>query len=579
MDRVELKRHFIKFIYEYILLIVVLVIGAVVWANIFQTALADYLAAGSWNSRSVWLGGAGTGFSPGNIDIFGFTIQYQFEGYSDYSFFYVHWGHNLLNGVMPYGDAFGHLEMDGITNNNGLYIFPPLTAVFYAIGILIPVDNWGIGLLITILGYLTALPVYGIARELSNNRHVGEAAALTYLLAPNVLYHTTFLWTNPAPFYFFFFSGFYMLTKGKRHTGTLLIVTAALFKQTAWFLGIPLVVFLLMKSRGPSEEYESSEKKPEPFPYLAVGFLIVSAISILAGAIYNHPAWWLVAVVGVIGFLYDRKAKVGVLAREYLDLWEFAISVIVVVIFAGVILLPFVIAQPQTILIHLRLAMGGFPLESFTKPPPYTSPIRFQVLPVMAGLPTLAELVDTLVFSGALLVLGVLVIAGLMFLEPKREGESKIYFRRLLFLTMLMMLWVNLMGPRGVYKYYFTLMAPFFSIFSSASMASSTEEEVGFSISMIWVPILFSLMILIPVRNVYLAYVLLILLIYIFVEQVGDLWHYLTAPGRWLRKRISPRMAFLTSRFIQLHDRAIAFIYPETQEELIDLDEPVGVEL
>ncbi|NHI83779.1 MAG: hypothetical protein EAX81_05710 [Candidatus Thorarchaeota archaeon] len=531
MDQAELKRRVVRFLYEYIILIIVLIIGAIVWANVFQSALVDYLATDRWNSRAVWLGGAGTGgLSPATFEIFGFTIQYQFEGYSDYSFFYVHWGHNILNGVLPYSTEFGHLEMDGITNNNGLYIFPPLTAIFYAIGILIPVDNWGIGLLIASFGYFTALPVYGIGHELSSNRHVGEAAALTYLLAPNVLYHTTFLWTNPAPFIFFFFSGFYMLTKGKRHTGTLLIVTAALFKQTAWFLGIPLVVFLLMRSRDSEEGSAQSKDMPR---------------------------------------LQALRKAVG----RYLDLWQFIISVIIVIIFAGVIMFPFIIAQPVEIWINLRLAMGGFPLESFTNPPPYSSPMRFQVLLVMASLPTLAELIDSLIFSGFLLVLGVIVLAGLMFLEPKREGETKVYLRRLLFLTMLMMLWVNLMGPRGVYKYYFTLMAPFFSIFSSASMASSMESDIGFSVSMIWAPILFSLMILIPVRNVYLAYVLLIFLIYVFVNQVGDFWYYLTAPGRWIRKRTS-MFAPLTSRFLSLHERLTAFIYPEEfSQEMTIVDE------
>ena len=409
----EVKRRLVRFIIEYGVLIAVLVIGLIVWVNVFDAALVDYLDSANWNSRAVWLGGMGSGTSPGQFYIFDFTITYQFEGYSDYSFFYVHWGHNMLNGVMPYCDEFGVLEMDGITNENGLYIFPPLTAVFYAIGILIPVDNWGIGLLIVTLGFLTALPVYGIAKELSNNRRVGEVAALTYLLAPNVLYHTTFLWTNPAPFYFFFFSGFYMLIRNKRHTGTLLIVTAALFKQTAWFLGIPLVIYLIVRSRLP----DSIEDDPE------------------------HRKSMLDRIRGG--------------ASQYLDLRAFMISVIVVLLYVGAVMLPFMVAQPN-FWNYMRLAAGGFPLESFTDLPPYSSPMRLQVLPVAAGLPTLAEFIDLAVYSGGLLVLGVILFAGLMVFEPKYEGKHKIYLRRILFFTMLIMLWVNLAGPRGVYKYYFT---------------------------------------------------------------------------------------------------------------------------
>ena len=225
---------------EYLPLLIILHFGMLVWTSVFNAAVIDYMEDQLWANRYVWLGN-------GPIDLFGYTINFQFEGYSDYTFFYVHWGYNMLNGVMPYNDAFGYLRMSGVINRNGLYIFPPLYAYLYAAGIALPVDDWGIGLLLAVFGYLTALPVYGIASNLSHNRHVGEAAALTYLLTPNVLYHTTFLWLNPSPFIFFFFSGFYMLMKGRRYTGTILIVTAALFKQTSWFLGIPLVVYLLIR--------------------------------------------------------------------------------------------------------------------------------------------------------------------------------------------------------------------------------------------------------------------------------------------------------------------------------------------
>ncbi|MFX1368990.1 MAG: hypothetical protein ACFFAY_10355 [Promethearchaeota archaeon] len=526
MDSKELVRRVLRFFAEYGILIVILVIGAIIWIEVFEVALEDYLSSDYWNSRSVWLGGQPT-TGPGSFEIFGFTIQYQFVGYGDYSFFYVHWGHNMLNGVMPYCDEFGYLEMDGIINQNGIYIFPPMTAIFYALGILIPVDNWGIGILIALCGYLTALPVYGLGKELSNNRHVGEVAALTYLLTPNVLYHITFLWTNPAPFYFFFFSGFYMLVKEKRHTGTLLIVVAALFKQTAWFLGIPLVIFLLLRSRPAKNEVVQEATKESA----------------------------------------SEKQSLFAILREqtaiYLNLKEFLISAIVVVLFVGAVMFPFMVAQPN-FWSYMRLAAGGFQLESFTEPPLYVSPMRLQVLPVMVNMPTLAEILDYAVFSGGLLVLGVLVFSGMMFLEPKIQGKNKVFLRRILFFTMLMMLWVNLTGPRGVYKYYFTLMAPFFSIFSSANMASSMDEEVKFSISMLWVPILFSLMILVPIRNVYLAYVFLIFIFYLLSKSIGRLWHYITAPGRLIRRRVAPRMSFITQRLHNLQFRITSFLYPAT---------------
>ena len=200
MSLTGLVKRLLRFVFEYGFFVVILIIGFYVWSLVFDAALTHYLDTDRWITRHVWLGN-------GDIELFGYTVQFQFEGYSDYTFYYVHWGHNMLRGVMPYSGDFGYLDMEGHVNENGLYIFPPLTAVFYALGIAIdPVGNWGIGLILTIFGFITVFPVYGIAKELSGNRHVGEAAALTYLLNPNMLFHTVFLWMNPAPFIFFWFS-------------------------------------------------------------------------------------------------------------------------------------------------------------------------------------------------------------------------------------------------------------------------------------------------------------------------------------------------------------------------------------
>ncbi|MFX0107401.1 MAG: hypothetical protein ACFE7R_03890, partial [Candidatus Hodarchaeota archaeon] len=505
MDPKTFGRRLAQFIVEYGLFIVILVLGLYIWSAVFSAAVTDYLGEELWRSRNVWLG---PGVRPGEFtfEIFGvsYTVLYQFEGYTDYTFYYVHWGHNILNGVMPYSGEFGYILLDGVTNNNGAYIFPPLTAIFYGIGIMIPVDNWGIGFLLAAFGYLTVFPVYGLGRELSNNRQVGEVAALTYLITPNVLYHIGFLWTNPSPFIFFFFSGFYMLVKGKRHTGTLLIVVAALFKQTAWFLGIPLVVFLLMKPRPMPEDkdaHPNSEEQPE------------------SKETKNTED----ESTSVVDVLNDNLKKLYGYLTTYFDFKGFLVSVIVVIIFIGAIMYPFIVAQPD-FWNFMRLAMGGWRLDSYTEAPPYGMPIRLQVLPVVYGMPALAEILDVIVYSGGLLVMGVIVFWGLMVMEPKYEGKSKVYLRRLLFFAMLMMLWVNLTGPRGVFKYYFVLFAPFFSIFSSANMATSTEDRIPFSYSMFWMPLTFSLLILVPVREVYLMYVILIFVGYLLAKPIGEFW-------------------------------------------------------
>ncbi len=139
---------------------------------------------------------------------------------------------------------------------------------------------------------------------------------------------------------------------------------------------------------------------------------------------------------------------------------------------------------------------------------------------------------------------GIIVFTGLMMLLDRYKGEEQTYLRRILFLTMLLMLWTNLTGARGVFKYYFTMFGPFFSIFSSAKMIRGKGEHVPFSVSMIWVPVLFSLLILIPDRNYYFGYVLLIFLFYSLSPVFDRLYHQVKRPLIYLRAVVSSTFDF-----------------------------------
>ena len=468
-----------------------------------------------WSTRAAWMGPLP---GPADFDFFGYTIPYQLEGYSDYSFFYVHWGHNVLNGVMPYSPEFGYLLMDGVVNENGLYIFPPLTAYLYGAGIwletIIGPGNWGIGLLLASFGYLTALPVYGIAKELSKNPRVGEIAALTYLLNPLVLYHIDYIWLNPSAFYFFFFAGFYALLKKKKHTGTILIVTAALFKQTAWFLGIPLVIYLVMRALEHQKSIPNTDDPDESDSIPKVDDVSVDDAS---------------------------KSNRFSFMTDYFDFRSFAVSVVVALSYAGVVMLPTLIAQPH-FWEYWQLAMGYFSFEgNYVDVPSYGVPMTLPVLPIVAGMPDIAELLDALLITSVPLILGVVVIAGVMVLLDKREGKEHIFLRQILFLTLLLMLWVSLTGPRGVFKYYFVMFGPFFSIFASGRMICSKEDHVPVSLSMFLMPFAFTLLILIPERNTYLLYVVLIFILYLLAPLINRLYDLVKRPFRFMKNFASRR--------------------------------------
>ena len=169
-----------KFWSEYKIFIIILAIGAVVWIVVFNAAAINFLAGERTQPhRAVWNGII-------QFDFLGSTIKFQLEGYLDYDYYYMSWGQQFLSGYLPYTTEFDSFILAGTTYNTPFFL-PPLYVLLCAFGRLLPIQPFGIGALISLFGYLTVFPIYGIGRYLSNNPHIGEAAAFTYLLNPLVL--------------------------------------------------------------------------------------------------------------------------------------------------------------------------------------------------------------------------------------------------------------------------------------------------------------------------------------------------------------------------------------------------------
>ena len=49
------------------------------------------------------------------------------------------------------------------------------------LGAALPIDPFGIGFIISLVGFLTAFPIYGLSTYLSQNKRAGLLAAATYL--------------------------------------------------------------------------------------------------------------------------------------------------------------------------------------------------------------------------------------------------------------------------------------------------------------------------------------------------------------------------------------------------------------
>jgi len=117
-----------------------------------------------------------------------------------------------------------------------------------------------------------------------------------------------------------------------------------------------------------------------------------------------------------------------------------------------------------------------------------------------------------------------------MLLEVKDDRNLRSYWRRILFLTLLLLLVVHIFSPRGVYKYYFVALIPFFSILSGERMISHGTKKIQASLSMIINPLIITAMILIPNRHVYLVLLLLVMLSYIVNKGFGDVYYLITRP-------------------------------------------------
>lgn len=467
-------------------LLLILLIAAFVWIFTFSLASSFFLSNGTRPLRSVW-----NGF--GQYNFFGLTINFHFEGWADYDFYYLSWADQFLSGIMPYTDNFNTFYLEGVDFNTPFFL-PPLFLYLCSFGALMgPV---GPGALISIFGYASALPVYGIAKHLSDNRRVGEIAAATYLLNPLVLYHTAYEWLNPAPFVFFTILSFYLLMKNKRIEGTLAIATAILFKQIAIFFVLPLIAYLIRKPSS-REPYTGDE------PCL------------------------------------DEKGK---LVSDSVDLKEFMKMGILLVVYVVAWSFPYIL-DPGNYFYYMAQKPGGTMYNSVTTLPASNLPVTFTVIPILFGAPEwLSEIVNQGIYYTFFLTPGVLGALGLSLFEEKDDRNPRGYWRRILFFTLILVLWVHIFSPRGIYKYYCVALMPFFSILPVSNMISKTNGMVKTSFPMLFTPMIISLVILIPNRNVYLLLLILVMIAYLFHKKFSIVYEMIDTRVHRLRTALEQRL-------------------------------------
>jgi hypothetical protein len=478
-------------------LVLILITAAIVWIWIFNIAAIDFVSDGARPFRAVWNG-------TGEIELFGFTIHFNFEGWADHDYFYHNWAEQFLSGELPYTPEFDTITI-GSQTWNVPYFFPPLYLYICVIGKILQPDI-GIGIVLCVFGFLTALPVYGIGKHLSGNKQVGELAAATYLFNPIVLYYITFEWLNPAPFVFFAMLSFYLLMKDHRIAGAIAMTMSALFKQTAFFFALPLLAYLLRKP--PRANLDDTEQTDDED---------------------------------------DNEER----DDDKIDLAGFAKIALIVLLYAGLVSFPYLL-DPANYVFQIFQRAGSTRLTDFTNIPPGNAPITVAVIFVVLGMNVqgtpydwltpsfqwLAQSIDLLTYYSITLILGMVLVFVLMLVEPKDDRKLRAYWRRLIYLTLLLMLWVHIFSPRGIYKYYTVVLVPFFSILSVSAMCKRETEQVEMSFPMLILPFLLAIAIMIPDRNVYLVYLILMTLGYVLHKAFSDTYNMVAKPIRVLFERL-----------------------------------------
>jgi hypothetical protein len=477
MDKTSssLQGRFKPFLRSYGILLSIFIIAAIVWAFVFTRAATDYLLMSNWNGS-------------GQFNIFGFTIHVEFEGWSDYAYYYQTWGERFLNGYTPYTDAFNDVTPDQYVP----YFFPPLYLYICALGNILPLDPFGIGLLLCLFGYATAFPVYGIAEYLSRNKRVGEIAVASYLFNPLILYHTVYEWLNPAPFVFFMMLSFYLLMKQHRIAGTLAMVTAAMLKQTAFFLALPLIAYLIKVP--PSKELSDSE------PETSEDYELYSG---------------------------DNLDVIGLVRMS-----------IIVLIFVVVLSLPYIL-DFNNYVFYILLKPGMTLLDSVTTLPESNMPMTFTVLFIIMGAPTpLAEFINMATAYSMFLLFGIIALFIPMLLEVKNDRDLRSYWRRMLYLSLLLLLVVHIFSPRGIYKYYCVALIPLLSIMASERMISRDTNKIQASLPMVINPLLVTAVILIPSRYIFVGLLILVMLSYILYKHFGVIYGLINQPFSQVLQKI-----------------------------------------
>ncbi|MFX1500248.1 MAG: hypothetical protein ACFFDH_04700 [Promethearchaeota archaeon] len=298
------------------------------------------------------------------------------------------------------------------------YIYGPLYVLTIGPFSYLP-HAWGMGIPLFIFGIGTGLLVYKIMYRLTENEKQATIALLIYFLNPFTLLYSSFTWLNPSIYTFFVVLSFYLLLNNRNNYSLLSLGIATMYKQfTVIFFPLVLTYLLRKNNQG---KFVNKFKNAIKFTFLYCSSILLISLPFL---IYDYQ-------------LYLNRVFFNniIFSPEQLN-W------VVYHLGAGVKLMdPFLLlggANNFTLVINYLIA--------------YYIPLGVSF--------------------------GLIYVSFLLFKRNENNKKSpNELFIRLLYLSIFLIISVQIFYPRGSYKFYLILLAPFISIFFDYKNLSLRNDE------------------------------------------------------------------------------------------------------
>ena len=401
-----------------------------------------------------------------NSLLFLIRIAMLWTDYSPHNYFEVI-NPELYNDFQGFYISWAELFTKGILPYSSEYVGCIYTPLFYlTIGTFsfLPIPIWKLAIPLFLYNIGTGYLVYLIVYRLTGNVKRATYSMLFYFLNPFSLMYLSFSWLNPSAFIFFVVLAFYFVVEKKNYLAMLSLGISTMYKQFA-VIFFPLLILLIMKQA-------IGEKKVQKISY----FLKCSLI-------YAFPLI--------------------------------------------LISLPFLIVNFETYTTNVLFAHTRYSIENLTQLNYYWGwPVNFNSFFMLIGTPEIFTtsiaylLVYFILLGGSFFVIYLKLLKYYVPEDISNENTKSSYLIvETIYLSILLILSFQLFYPRGSYKFYLALLAPFISILFDSKNLSLTCNDEGSKFKFqkhYLTPILISWVIFLCYRYIYFL-ILIAWIIYLLV--------------------------------------------------------------